>query len=59
MARAAPLGRLGSVEDVAEAALFLASDEAGDITGRALIVDGGQTLPDSQDALSQDVQRIP
>lgn len=36
-----PLGRLGAVEDVAAAALFLASDEAAFITGVALPVDGG------------------
>jgi 3-oxoacyl-[acyl-carrier protein] reductase len=52
MARAVPLGRLGAVADVANAALFLASDEAGYITGQTLIVDGGQTLPESPEALS-------
>jgi 3-oxoacyl-[acyl-carrier protein] reductase len=52
MARAVPLGRLGSVADIANAALFLASDEAGYITGQTLIVDGGQTLPESPEALS-------
>ncbi len=52
MARAVPLGRLGSVADVANAALFLASDEAGYITGQTLIVDGGQTLPESPEALT-------
>jgi NAD(P)-dependent dehydrogenase (short-subunit alcohol dehydrogenase family) len=36
-----PLGRLGTAEDVAAAALFLASDEAAWITGVALPVDGG------------------
>ena len=40
---AAPLGRMGSAEEVANAALFLASDEASFITGSALIVDGGTT----------------
>ena len=41
-ARAAiPLGRLGTPRDVANAALFLASDEASYITGIELIVDGG------------------
>ena len=39
-----PLGRLGSVDDVAHAALFLASDEAGYITGQTVFVDGGLTL---------------
>jgi cyclopentanol dehydrogenase len=38
-----PLGRLASLEDVANAALFLASDEAAFITGVSLPVDGGVT----------------
>ena len=36
-----PLGRIGTPEDVAQAALFLCSDEAGWITGVDLPVDGG------------------
>ena len=36
-----PLRRFGTPEDIAKAALFLASDEAGYITGAALNVDGG------------------
>jgi NAD(P)-dependent dehydrogenase (short-subunit alcohol dehydrogenase family) len=36
-----PLGRVGQPEDVANAALFLASDEASWITGTTLTVDGG------------------
>ncbi len=35
------LGRLGNVDDVSKAALFLASDEAKYITGQNLIIDGG------------------
>src|SRR5262245_64664702 len=46
-----PLGRLGSVADIANAALFLASDEAGYITAQTLVVDGGQTVPESLQAM--------
>jgi 3-oxoacyl-[acyl-carrier protein] reductase len=53
MAAAVPLGKLGEVEDIGHAALFFASREAGYITGQTIIVDGGQILPESQDALSQ------
>lgn len=41
-AKIVPLGRQGSAWDVANAALFLASDEAAFITGVSLAVDGGQ-----------------
>jgi 3-oxoacyl-[acyl-carrier protein] reductase len=44
-----PLGRLGSPRDVANAFLFLASDDAGYITGTTIIVDGGQLLPEGKD----------
>jgi 3-oxoacyl-[acyl-carrier protein] reductase len=39
-----PLGRMGSARDVAAAILFLASDEAGYITGHVLNVNGGMHL---------------
>jgi len=39
-----PLGRMGRPEDVANAAAFLASDEAGFITGQTLFVCGGLTI---------------
>ena len=51
MALSIPLGRLGSVNDIGYAALFLASEEAGFITGQTITVDGGQTLPEALDAL--------
>jgi meso-butanediol dehydrogenase / (S,S)-butanediol dehydrogenase / diacetyl reductase len=38
-----PLGRVGTPEDVAKSALFLASDDSSWITGEALVVDGGLT----------------
>ena len=38
-----PLGRLGAPQDVANAAVFLASDEAAFINGDMIFVDGGQT----------------
>ena len=41
IAKDIPMHRLGSPEDVAYAALFLASDEAKYITGIELIIDGG------------------
>ncbi|MGE0502114.1 MAG: SDR family oxidoreductase [Rhizobiaceae bacterium] len=39
-----PMGRLGAVEEMAAAALYLASDESAFTTGITLVVDGGQTL---------------
>jgi 3-oxoacyl-[acyl-carrier protein] reductase len=53
MAASIPLRRLGSVEDIANAALFFASDEAGYITGQGLVIDGGQILPESLGALAE------
>ncbi|OBY80543.1 3-oxoacyl-ACP reductase [Paenibacillus sp. KS1] len=53
MTASVPLKRLGSVEDIAYAALFLASREAGYITGQTIIVDGGQLLPESLEAMGQ------
>jgi 3-oxoacyl-[acyl-carrier protein] reductase len=46
-----PQGRLGSGADIGNAALFLATDEAGYITGQTIVIDGGQTLPESIMAL--------
>lgn len=52
MAASIPAGRLGSVADIGNAALFFATDEAGYITGQTLVVDGGQILPESNQALA-------
>ena len=49
MEESIPLGRLGTPRDVAQAVLFLASDEAAYITGTTILVDGGQTLPEGKD----------
>jgi 3-oxoacyl-[acyl-carrier protein] reductase len=46
-----PLRALGEVDDIGYAALFFASDEASYVTGQALVVDGGQILPESLAAL--------
>lgn len=39
-----PVGRVGTPEDIAEAALFLCSEQAGFITGQSLTIDGGMTV---------------
>ena len=39
-----PLKRFGTVEDIAKAIGFLASDQAGYITGQVLCVDGGMAM---------------
>lgn len=46
-----PLGKLGTPEDIAHAVIFLASAGAQYITGQTIVVDGGQTLPESPDAI--------
>ena len=53
MAASVPLGKLGTVEDIGYAALFLSSREAAYITGQTLIVDGGQIIPESLEALQE------
>jgi len=51
MAKSVPLKRLGTVEDIGHAALYFASKEAGYVTGQTIVVDGGQVVPESIDAL--------
>lgn len=53
MAASIPLKKLGTVEDIGYAALYFASREAGYVTGQTIIVDGGQILPESLEALNQ------
>ena len=53
MANSIPLKKLGSVEDIGHAALYFASKEAGYVTGQTIVVDGGQIVPESLDALAQ------
>ncbi|MUM18586.1 3-oxoacyl-ACP reductase FabG [Mycobacterium sp. CBMA271] len=52
MARSIPMGALGTPADIGHLAAFLATDEAGYITGQAIVVDGGQVLPESPEALT-------
>jgi 3-oxoacyl-[acyl-carrier protein] reductase len=47
MTATVPMKKLGTVEDIAYAALYFASDEAGYVTGQTLVVDGGQVLPEA------------
>ena len=58
-----PITRAGEPEDIANAACFLASDEASFITGHALVVDGGLTLgswmhPDLGPGLREALQEV-
>jgi 3-oxoacyl-[acyl-carrier protein] reductase len=52
MEAAIPQRRLGKVEDIGYAALFFASDEASYVTGQSMVVDGGQVLPESPEAMA-------
>jgi NAD(P)-dependent dehydrogenase (short-subunit alcohol dehydrogenase family) len=44
LARQSPLGRMGQPEDVARAALYLASDDGAFMTGQIMVLDGGTTV---------------
>jgi NAD(P)-dependent dehydrogenase (short-subunit alcohol dehydrogenase family) len=45
MARAVPLGRMAQPDDIAGIAVFLASEEAGHVTGQTVHVNGGSFMP--------------
>ena len=47
MRKVIPLGAIGDVRDVGYACLYLASKEAGFVTGTTLVIDGGQTVPET------------
>lgn len=51
MTRSIPAKKLGKPEDIGYAVCFLASKEASYITGQTIIVDGGQILPESPEAV--------
>lgn len=51
MAAVIPQKKLGEVEDIGYAALFFATREAKFVTGQSLIIDGGQVLPESPQAI--------
>ncbi len=42
-----PVGRIGQVQDIANAVMFFAAPQTGFITGQGLVIDGGQTLPEA------------
>jgi glucose 1-dehydrogenase len=55
VSRHIPMGKVGSPEEIARAIAFLASEEAGYVTGQTLFVDGGLTLyPDFAEDWSSD-----
>ncbi|WP_298217624.1 3-oxoacyl-ACP reductase FabG [Halothiobacillus sp.] len=51
MTSSIPMKRLGDVEDIGVAALFFAQENAGYITSQSLVVDGGQVLPETLEAV--------
>ncbi len=47
-----PMRRLGTADEIGYTALFLATEEAAYITGQTIVVDGGQVLPESPEAMA-------
>ena len=47
IAKAIPMKRLGTIEELGELAAFLASSEASYLTGQSYVIDGGSTLPET------------
>ena len=60
MVQAQPLPRAGEPVDIANAALWLASDESAFVTGQAIVVDGGMSVePDSRSRAGGAIMRAP
>jgi 3-oxoacyl-[acyl-carrier protein] reductase len=57
LAQATPLGKIGSPQDIAAAAAFLCSEEAGFITGSSLVIDGGFRLVNEMDNVMDEMLR--
>ncbi len=47
IAKAIPMKRMGTIEEIGELAAFLASSESSYITAQAIVIDGGSTLPET------------
>jgi NAD(P)-dependent dehydrogenase (short-subunit alcohol dehydrogenase family) len=50
IAKIIPTSELGDTNDIGYAMVYLASDQAKFVTGQALVVDGGQILPEDPDS---------
>jgi NAD(P)-dependent dehydrogenase (short-subunit alcohol dehydrogenase family) len=53
-----PIGRVGTPDDIASAAVFLASDESSFMTGHNLVVDGAATIGQTPDRHMQLIQKL-
>lgn len=53
LARATPVGRVGTAEDVAGLVLYLASEDAGFLTGQTIVIDGGLTIVSPLESLAR------
>jgi len=49
LAESIPLGRLGSIDEVGDLAVFLASEESKYITGTEIVIDGGNIIQEDEE----------